>query len=271
MSLKKEIAIVAVGLIGIGILWTGWQAYTGSNGPVACTEEAKICPDGSAVGRVGPHCEFSECPKGSAGTAMVRLNESATVGTITIQALEVVEDSRCPVDVECIWAGTVRLRAQLSSGFGIRELTFSLGTTITTEAETVTLAHVLPQPHAGEKIPPESYQFIFEVSMRSGSGIRGAVLLGPICPVERIPPDPACAAKPYATTLVVTTSDGAQVIKEFKSDANGTFSVNVPAGEYAIRSAAAANVLPFCFSNGTVIVESGAYTETTVSCDTGIR
>lgn len=28
----------------------------------ACTMEAKICPDGSAVGRTGPDCEFSPCP-----------------------------------------------------------------------------------------------------------------------------------------------------------------------------------------------------------------
>ncbi len=30
--------------------------------PVACTMEAKICPDGSAVGRTGPKCEFAACP-----------------------------------------------------------------------------------------------------------------------------------------------------------------------------------------------------------------
>ncbi len=29
---------------------------------VACTLEAKICPDGSAVGRVAPSCEFAPCP-----------------------------------------------------------------------------------------------------------------------------------------------------------------------------------------------------------------
>lgn len=29
---------------------------------VACTMDAKICPDGSAVGRQGPHCEFAKCP-----------------------------------------------------------------------------------------------------------------------------------------------------------------------------------------------------------------
>lgn len=29
---------------------------------VACTMDAKICPDGSAVGRVAPNCEFAACP-----------------------------------------------------------------------------------------------------------------------------------------------------------------------------------------------------------------
>lgn len=28
----------------------------------ACTEEARICPDGSAVGRGGKNCEFDPCP-----------------------------------------------------------------------------------------------------------------------------------------------------------------------------------------------------------------
>ena len=31
-------------------------------GQSACTEEAKICPDGSSVGRSGPKCEFAACP-----------------------------------------------------------------------------------------------------------------------------------------------------------------------------------------------------------------
>ncbi|OGZ86866.1 MAG: hypothetical protein A2463_01810 [Candidatus Staskawiczbacteria bacterium RIFOXYC2_FULL_32_10] len=30
---------------------------------ITCTQEAKICPDGSAVGRTGPNCEFAECPQ----------------------------------------------------------------------------------------------------------------------------------------------------------------------------------------------------------------
>jgi hypothetical protein len=27
-----------------------------------CTQEAKICPDGTTVGRQGPACEFASCP-----------------------------------------------------------------------------------------------------------------------------------------------------------------------------------------------------------------
>lgn len=39
----------------------------GKNGQeqgVACTLEARICPDGSAVGRMPPSCEFDPCPTG---------------------------------------------------------------------------------------------------------------------------------------------------------------------------------------------------------------
>lgn len=47
----------------------GFTAYaedddtsTTSDQPVACTMDAKVCPDGSSVGRVGPNCEFAKCP-----------------------------------------------------------------------------------------------------------------------------------------------------------------------------------------------------------------
>lgn len=34
--------------------------------PYDCPEDAKVCPDGSSVGRIGPNCEFAPCP-GSSG------------------------------------------------------------------------------------------------------------------------------------------------------------------------------------------------------------
>ncbi len=37
---------------------------------VACTMDAKICPDGSAVGRTAPNCEFAPCPPFEAGVVV---------------------------------------------------------------------------------------------------------------------------------------------------------------------------------------------------------
>ena len=34
----------------------------------SCTQEAKLCPDGSYVSRTGPNCEFAICPNGTAQT-----------------------------------------------------------------------------------------------------------------------------------------------------------------------------------------------------------
>lgn len=35
---------------------------------IACTQEAKQCPDGSYVGRTGPNCEFAACPSPAASS-----------------------------------------------------------------------------------------------------------------------------------------------------------------------------------------------------------
>lgn len=37
-------------------------AGTGEEEGVFCTMDAKICPDGSSVGRVAPSCNFAPCP-----------------------------------------------------------------------------------------------------------------------------------------------------------------------------------------------------------------
>lgn len=43
--------------------FSGRDFFTGREvKEISCTMEAKLCPDGSAVGRVGPNCEFAACP-----------------------------------------------------------------------------------------------------------------------------------------------------------------------------------------------------------------
>lgn len=60
---KYLIALVVLVLILVAG-YSYWQINKSySTSPVACTEEAKVCPDGvTYVGRQGPNCEFAECP-----------------------------------------------------------------------------------------------------------------------------------------------------------------------------------------------------------------
>ncbi|MEK7510840.1 MAG: hypothetical protein AAB582_01215 [Patescibacteria group bacterium] len=67
LSLKQLIAgVVLIIVVGAGaFIYRNMMERplepSGSE-PVACTMEARICPDGSSVGRQGPNCEFSACP-----------------------------------------------------------------------------------------------------------------------------------------------------------------------------------------------------------------
>ncbi len=62
MKNNKKITILTV----IIVLALGGGIYyflvKNSQKPIACTQEAKLCPDGSYVSRTGPNCEFSPCP-----------------------------------------------------------------------------------------------------------------------------------------------------------------------------------------------------------------
>ncbi len=173
MNQKYLIAIVGLTIVLIGIAgYVVMQKKFVQNrigvGNTPCTQEAKLCPDGSYVGRTGPNCEFSACP-----------------------------DS----------------------------------------------------PASG------------------GSGIFGTVLLGPTCPIQRIPPDPKCADKPYRATLAVMTPDRKTEVTRFTSNAAGEFRITLPPGQYTIASLS--SMPPTCTASFTV--EANKFTNVNVSCDTGIR
>lgn len=75
--------------IVFGIITTT-STTTTLGSPVFCTMEAKLCPDGSSVGRTGPKCEFELCPPTS---------KSGVKGVITLEPTCPVE--RIPLDPTC--------------------------------------------------------------------------------------------------------------------------------------------------------------------------
>jgi len=54
------VAAIILIIIGLGIYKFN---FTDDDIHLGCTKEAKLCPDGSAVGRTGAKCEFAPCPQ----------------------------------------------------------------------------------------------------------------------------------------------------------------------------------------------------------------
>ncbi len=94
------------------------------------------------------------------------LDHPATAFGLTVTPVEVVEDSRCPTGVQCIQAGTVRVRLQLTDADGTSEQVVALGETATTTRNIAIFKDVAPTSTAGQTIDPKSYRFTFRVEKR---------------------------------------------------------------------------------------------------------
>ncbi len=63
MQKGNVLVFVLIGTLVLAAALGGYYLRTSQDSTQkACTMEAKICPDGSGVGRTGPNCEFSPCP-----------------------------------------------------------------------------------------------------------------------------------------------------------------------------------------------------------------
>ncbi len=96
----------------------------------------------------------------------VKIGEIESALGVTITPVEMLEDSRCPANANCIWAGTVKVRATLESGLGTANQVFELNQAITTEAEEVTLVDVTPVARSGTSIGDSEYTFFFDIKKR---------------------------------------------------------------------------------------------------------
>ena len=91
------------------------------------------------------------------------LGELAYTNGLRVRPLEVVEDSRCPVLVRCVWAGRVRVMTLIELRGGSEELrtTLTLGEPLPVADGSLTLVAVEPQKAAPGEIKPDDYRFTF--------------------------------------------------------------------------------------------------------------
>jgi hypothetical protein len=104
--------------------------------------------------------------------------------------------------------------------------------------------------------------------------LEGTIFIGPICPVETVPPDPAClpTAETYkAYPVSVFTSDGKTKIAQLMPSLDGSYTSELPPGDYLIVLERAKNNIGG--SNLPVMVSITAQDKTllNINIDTGIR
>lgn len=104
-------------------------------------------------------------------TKNVRLSEEFTLAAkekaavksakLNIEFVSVTEDSRCPVDVDCVWAGNAKVQIKISKGKAAAQ-TFELNTnldpkTITIQGYQIKLVSLDPAPKADTETAKRKY------------------------------------------------------------------------------------------------------------------
>ena len=95
-------------------------------------------------------------------TATIGFGGQAMLNDVTLRPLAVVEDSRCALDVQCVWAGRLILAVEIGQpGLASQRTTMTLGQPLAIAGGTLTLVAAAPPKRAGA--PPAS-AFTFELT-----------------------------------------------------------------------------------------------------------
>ena len=92
----------------------------------------------------------------------VALGETVRVGSVLATPTRVVEDSRCPYDVQCIQAGRLVVSTRLDGSGWAETVPLTLGEPYAVGGTTVTLISGRPEKFSERDTPRHEYRFIFE-------------------------------------------------------------------------------------------------------------
>ncbi|MCL6697795.1 hypothetical protein LZ496_03215 [Sphingomonas sp. NSE70-1] len=100
-------------------------------------------------------------PQANAGPT-AGLGQTAAVNGLMIRPIAVIEDSRCPAEVKCVWAGRLTVRARMNGPGWTQIRDFELGVPQAVDQYRVTLIAAEPQKQAGAEIDRRAYRFTFD-------------------------------------------------------------------------------------------------------------
>ena len=96
------------------------------------------------------------------GDGLATVGQSTRVGALVVTPQALVEDSRCPINARCIWAGRLVLKTRID-GTGWREtVDLTLGQPYATHGTGLALVSAEPGKMAGSPPSPPASLFGFE-------------------------------------------------------------------------------------------------------------
>ena len=88
-----------------------------------------------------------------------RIGQAVYVDGPIIKPIAVIEDSRCPAEVQCVWPGRVRIKALWMRADGPRELLLASDQPMAVADGLMTLSEVRPVRPRNGKIDASKYRF----------------------------------------------------------------------------------------------------------------
>lgn len=95
------------------------------------------------------------------GIARAGIGQTVYVDGPKVTPLKLLEDSRCLAQVQCVWAGRVRIEARIDLGSRSETRELVLGQPTTVADGSLDLVEVYPEAKADRTIFPEDYRFGF--------------------------------------------------------------------------------------------------------------
>ena len=105
-----------------------------------------------------PSVPVAELPQGS----VAGFGHPARVGALVVTPLRVVEDSRCPAGVRCVWAGRLVIAARIDGPGWSESASLELGKEYRSHGLGLALVSAQPDKLAGREVPAPAYVFGFE-------------------------------------------------------------------------------------------------------------
>lgn len=101
-------------------------------------------------------------------TVRVQINKEKRfpMSRLSVRFVELVEDSRCPTDTNCIWAGNAKIKIRVSKNGRSHDLTLDTNgphQADTAEGYSIKLVGLTPAPRSNIRINRNGYVATFEV------------------------------------------------------------------------------------------------------------